>query len=121
MRLRKDIYRLGFLISGIVLLSFFITALFPEHTRRILAVMMILVGLVSFYGFIGLGVNAKDSNLSKSDIRLAIVISTLTFYFSLVGATSTFITTIDERSPEITGILINHFTNIVGIVIAFYF
>jgi len=84
--------------------------------------MMVIVGTVAFYGFISLGVDANDKNLSKSDVRLATVVAIITFYLALVGTVSNYAPRAESSvSPEITTTLINHFTNIVGVVIAFYF
>ncbi len=119
MKFRQDIYKIGLLIIGIVFVSFVLQAWLPHKSNNIFSLMMVLVGIVSFYGAIGLGVNAKDKTLSKPDIRLAIAISLITFYLVLVGTTSFFVRA--RTLPEITETLINHTTNIVGVVIAFYF
>jgi hypothetical protein len=117
MKLRKEIYTIGGLNLVIVLLSFTLFAVLINTT--ILSVMLILVGLVSFFGFIGLGINENDQELSKEDIRLAIVISLITFYLTAVGTVSMFAREINW--PVITETMITHFTSIIGVVIAFYF
>ncbi len=119
MKLRSDIHKIGWMIFGIVLAGFLLQAWQPKKSNNIFALMMVLVGIVSFYGAIGLGVGVKDSNLSKTDIRLAITVSIISFYLVLVGTTSFFVN--DRALPDITNTLITHFTNIVGVVIVFYF
>lgn len=119
MKLRNDIYKIGGGILAIVLLSFTLSAFYSTHTGRILSVMLIAAGLVSFYGFIGLGVGEKDQKISKTDIRLATVVSLITFYLALVGTVSMF--TRVQDLPEITKTMVTHFTTIIGVVIAFYF
>ena len=117
MKLREMIYTIGGLNLVIVLLSFTLFRIYLHMS--ILSAMLILVGLVSFFGFIGLGVHENDQELSKEDIRVAIVISLVTFYLTVVGTVSMFARTIDW--PEITQTMITHFTSIIGVVIAFYF
>jgi FlaA1/EpsC-like NDP-sugar epimerase len=119
MKLRNDIYKIGASILAIVLLSFTLSIFFSEQTRRILSVMLVAVGLVSFYGFIGLGVSKRDLRISKSDIRLATIVSLITFYIVLVGTVSMFAA--DQNLPAITETMLTHFTTIIGVVIAFYF
>jgi hypothetical protein len=119
MKLRNEIFIIGGVVLAIVLLSFTLSAFYSEQTRRILSVMLVAVGLTSFYGFIGLGVSKKDQKLLKTDIRLATVVSLLTSYLALIGTVSMFIT--GQELSEITKIMITHFTTIIGVVIAFYF
>lgn len=121
MKLRNDIYKVLGAVLVIVLLCFVLSAFFParSHTGRILAFMLVAVGLVSFYGFTGLGVGEKDLKLSKTDIRLATVVSLITCYLALVGTVSMFAQ--GEDLPEITKTILSHFTTIVGVVIVFYF
>jgi hypothetical protein len=88
-------------------------------SRALLSLMMIAIGLVTFYGVIGIGLSDKSHTLSKNDLRLAIVISVITLYLVLVGTVSFFSKGGDL--PVITETMINHFTTIVGVVIAFYF
>lgn len=121
-KLQKEIFWMGFLIVFIVLVSYIMTVVFPSKVRNILAGMIVVIGLVSFFGFVRLGVGPGDRALSKSDTRLAIVASLITTYIALVGSVSTFAPRAgDTNSPEITTTLINHFTYIIGVVIVFYF
>ena len=88
-------------------------------SRAFLSLMMVIVGLLTFFGFIGLGVKPGDDKLSKTETRLAIVVSVMTMYFVLVGTVSFFAQ--GGELPDITDTMIEHFTTIVGVVIAFYF
>lgn len=81
------------------------------------SLMLVAVGLVTFYGFMALG--NRDNSLSKGDVRLAIVASTITTYLVLVGTVAFFRK--ESGLPEISSTVLNHFTTIVGVVIAFYF
>lgn len=119
MKSGNSIYKIGAAVLLIILTSYILSAIFAEHTRRILSVMMIVIGLVSFYGFIGLGLKDTTSKISKTDIRLATVVSLLTFYLALIGTVSMFAQGGDL--PEITRTMLTHFTTVIGIVIAFYF
>ena len=119
MKLRNDIYKIGTLILLIVIASFIFSAIISSQTPRILSGMMVAVGLVSFFGFLGLGVNRRDQNLSKTDIRLATVVSVLIFYLVLVGTVSMFVK--GGELPPISNTMLNHFTTVVGVVVAFYF
>ncbi len=88
-------------------------------SRALLSLMMIAIGVVTFYGFIGIGLRDRSHTLSKNDIRLAIVITLITMYLVLVGTVSFFSRGGDL--PVITETMINHFTTIIGVLIAFYF
>lgn len=115
----NNVYKVGAAVLLTILAGYILSAVFVEHTRRILSVMMIFTGLISFYGFMGLGLQDTDSRISKTDIRLATVVSLLTFYLALVGTVSMFAQGGDL--PEITKTMLTHFTTVIGVVIAFYF
>lgn len=134
MKLRHELYIIGGLVFVVVVLAYLGHLFFAANPtpllnwgaevspRMILSLMVVAVALITFYGFMGLGVDGTDSTLSKSDIRLAIVISTLTSYFVIFGTVSFF----DEGSEPgqlsaLTSQFVTHFTTIVGVVIAFYF
>ncbi|HEX7026208.1 MAG TPA: hypothetical protein VF268_03135 [Gammaproteobacteria bacterium] len=119
MRTANSVYKIGAAVFLIILLSYIFSAVYAEHTRRILSVMLIAVGIVSFYGFMGLGVKDAVFKISRADIRLATVVSLLTSYLALVGTVSMFAQ--GDDLPEITKTMLTHFTTIIGVVIAFYF
>jgi len=126
MKMRKEIYKIGLFAFIAVILGFLGNIYFTVRpiedvgiSRAFLSLMMVAVGLITFFGFMGLGVSAEDHNLSKTGIRLAIVVSVVTFYLVLVGTVSFF--SKGGELPIITNTMINHFTTIVGVVVAFYF
>jgi hypothetical protein len=122
MKMRNVIIFIGGVILVIVWSCFTLSKFYPQETLRIIAAMLVAVGLVSLFGFIALGVSETDQELSDADIRLAIVVSLITLYIALVGAVSTFSPTESAKElPEITTLMINHFTTIIGVAIAFYF
>ncbi len=126
MKLRKEIYKIGFWVLIVVILGFvgniyFTINRIPEInlSRVFLSMMVVSVGLLTFFGFVGLGVKEGDTNLSKTEVRLAIVISVMTMYLVIVGTVSFFAQ--GGELPVITDTMITHFTTIVGVVVAFYF
>ena len=119
MNLRADIYKIAGLVVAIVIGSFLLSALIPNHSSRILSLMMVLVSVTVFYGFMGLGIGHADTTLSKPDVRLAIMVATLTTFFVLVGTVSFF--NKGSAPPPITDTMLTHFTNVVMVVIVFYF
>jgi predicted MFS family arabinose efflux permease len=123
---KKEVNKIGLSVMFVVILGFSANLYFIINpieevsiSRAFLSIMMVAVGLIPFFGFIRIGVVTKDNNLSKTEIRLAIVVSVITFYLVLVGTASFFV-----GSTKLLGMsdtMINHFTTIVGVVIAFYF
>jgi len=125
-KLQKDICKIGLSVLVVILLGFAGNVYFTINEvkeinlpRVFLSLMMVVAGLITFFGFISLGIKKGDENLSKTEIRLAIVVSVMTMYLLLVGTVSFFAQGGDL--PIITDTMIGHFTTIVGVVIAFYF
>ena len=123
---KTTLYRMGILIFLVVVLGIGANLYFTVNPiekvnvgRAILSLMMIAVGLIPFYGVMGLGLSNRDRSLSKQEIRLAIVIAIITMYLVMVG-TVTFFTS-GKDLPPITETILNHFTTVVGVLIAFYF
>jgi len=113
---RKFLYAMGGIVFLIVAVSYALRV-YAQVSSAIFSLMLVSVGLVTFYGTISAG--AKDRRLSKQDIRMAIVISMLTTYIVLVGTVVFF--NKGSALPPIAQTMITHFTTIVGVVIAFYF
>ncbi len=96
----------------------FVGIKFFGNTSYILAPLFSFIGIYSFYSFIILGISEKGDNLSKTDLRLAITLSSLTLYFVLLGVGAFYGR---EEMPAYPRMLISHFTTIIGVIIAFYF
>ena len=132
---KSQIYKIGFWIFVAVILAFVGYALFTLYPLQTLdsenrvrtvsasvavfSLMLIAVGLISFYGAMGMGFGNKDNTLSKGDVRLAIVIALITMYIVLTGTVAFFRG--NTTLPEVSSTILGHFTNIVGVVIVFYF
>ncbi|MBI5841253.1 MAG: hypothetical protein HZB19_14235 [Chloroflexi bacterium] len=115
---QKNLYWMAGLVFLIVVISYALNV-YLQVSNVILSLMLVAVGLVTFYGTIGMGVNKKDRKLSKYDLRLAIVLSLITVYIVLVGTVVFFKK--GGELPPIAQTMITHFTTVIGVVIAFYF
>ncbi len=84
--------------------------------NRSLSIMMVGVALISFFGFLKLD---RASGVDERSMRLAIAASLIIVYLALL---STFAFWREGRElSKAAEPLLNHFTTITGLVIAFYF
>lgn len=114
----KSLYWMAGLIFLIVVVCY-VLVVYLHVSNAAFSLMLVSVGLVTFYGTMGMGINGRHRKLSKYDVRLAIVISLITVYIVLVGTVVFFKK--GAELPPIAQMMITHFTTVVGVVIAFYF
>ncbi|MBN2117530.1 MAG: hypothetical protein JW730_13215 [Anaerolineales bacterium] len=114
----KNFYWMAGLLFLIVVVCY-VLVVYLHVSNAALSLMLVSVGLVTFYGTMGMGITNRHRRLSKYDIRLAIVISLITVYIVLVGTVVFF--TKGGDLPPIAQTMITHFTTVVGVMIAFYF
>lgn len=115
---QKNLYWMAGLVFLIVVICYALV-IYLHVSDVALSLMLVAVGLVTFYGTMGMGINKKDRKLSKYDIRLAIVLSLITVYIVLVGTVVFFKK--GGELPPIAQIMITHFTTVIGVMLAFYF
>jgi len=93
----------------------------PDHAAAVILIaVMFALASVTFFGIMSFGQRSSGAWAKNMDgTRIAIMATVLLVYFFLLGV-NIFLYPPDKMS-EITSTLINNFTYIVGIVIAFYF
>jgi FlaA1/EpsC-like NDP-sugar epimerase len=89
--------------------------------RKFLSFAAIAVALITFFGFLHIGMKAnQSSSLTDQDMRTAITASIIVSYLAIMGM-SVFFGEAAGEMPPISQMLLTSFTTIVGIVLAFYF
>lgn len=134
MKAQKKVKDLGVTLSCIVGVGYVVYGLLNPGSfglfasvvsfdpRLVLSLIMIVLGLFSFFSVLSWGVGENDRILSKTDVRVAIVVSVVVSYLFLVANVTFW--TMTEANTELaalTSLMVSHFTSIVGVVIAFYF
>jgi hypothetical protein len=110
-----------FIAFGVLASSGHLT--FITADRGWLSMAMGVVAVVTFFGFLILGYISRDTlPFSESPLRVAISASTIVVYLTIVGIVS-FYAPIekDMKLHPMQEQMINSFTTVVGIVVAFFF
>ena len=108
---------IAFIIIGICLWAFVLKI----GSDSILAIAFLLIALTTFYGFLRLSAPGETEwALTTEKLRNAIAASLIITYLVLM-AIAVFFAHQTGELPAITRSMINSFTAIVGVVIAFYF
>lgn len=110
---------LGFALVGIVWFGVYMAETMGRDSP--LAVALAAVAIVSFLSLLRIQkTDPQERLLSESSMRSAIAGTIVIEYTTLVAIVAFFQESPDEINP-VTQMMINNFTTIVGIVIAFYF
>jgi hypothetical protein len=91
------------------------------HSSRFLALAVVLVGVVTFFGILLMQLNERGQRaFSERAMRLAITAALVVAYITLVG-TTVFFGEGYGRMPQLADTVLGSFTTVVGLVMAFYF
>jgi hypothetical protein len=118
---RVAIFGLGVAVVAVVAIGLFVwSGILHARYDAILAFILVVVAVITFFGFMSLGRSlGGEWELSSEAMRNAITVSTMTVYFVIL-ALAIFLKPPEEQQP-ITQTLVTSFTTVVGVVIAFYF
>jgi hypothetical protein len=92
-----------------------------QQSAAYFAFSMIALALVTFFGFLIMGVKPNENPpISSSVLRMSITIAVIALYLSVVALT-TFLRNWSDDIQPLTQNMLSNFNTIVGVVIAFYF
>lgn len=112
-------YRVAGLIMAIIVVCLGLVYAFGSPAP--LSFCTAAAGLITFFHFMADPIDAAEESSGKNArLRAAIAGSVVVQYLVLVGIVA-YLTKGVEKLPPITESLINNFTTVVGIIIAFYF
>jgi hypothetical protein len=118
------------IIRAIVIIAIFdilivagglVAVIYFQQSAAYFAFSMITLALVTFFGFIIIGVKPNENPpISSSVLRMSITIAVVALYLSVVALT-TFLRNWSDDIQPLTQNMLSNFNTIVGVVIAFYF
>ena len=114
---KKRLFIVAALILIIVTLSIFLG--YSLIGRKSLSIMLIMVGVVTFFGFL-----TGTESVDERSMRIAIAASVVMVYIVLLATVIFWVEIPDDpktKLPDITQTMLTHFTTIMGVVMAFYF
>jgi hypothetical protein len=109
------------LFDILIIAASLIAVVYFQQSVAYFAFSMIALTLVTFFGFLIMGVKPNvNPPISSAVLRMAITIAIIALYLSVVALTTFFRNWSDDIQP-LTQNMLSNFNTIVGVVIAFYF
>jgi hypothetical protein len=130
---KRAIWNIAIWVSVVVLVGFVFSSIGYRipivgifHPRAYLTAILFAVSIITFFGFLRAGTGPNGS-LDETVLRTAITVAVVSVYLILVSIVAFWsyerdvdAAAVEELAP-LAQTMVNNFTTIVGVVIAFYF